>query len=96
MSPVISEQPSFKRRSVLIAWEKPPKTGKELDEMDDIKSYRCVHCSVISYIYYVNTIKFMNNIHISYKCYQLTLAAAVVSLENSFVQCSYSRIIYRL
>jgi len=41
MAPVISEQPSFKHRSVLIAWDKPPKTGKELDEMDDISSYRC-------------------------------------------------------
>jgi len=40
MSPVTSEQPSFKPKSILIAWEKPPKTGKELDEMDDIKSYR--------------------------------------------------------
>ena len=41
MAPVISEQPSFKHRSVLIAWDKPAKTGKELDEMDDVKSYRC-------------------------------------------------------
>ena len=40
LAPALSEQPSFKQASVLIAWDKPPKTGKELDEMDDIKSYR--------------------------------------------------------
>jgi len=48
MPPVISEQPSFKHRSVLIAWDKPPKTGKELDEMDDITSFRCTKLSVLS------------------------------------------------
>jgi len=40
LAPAVSEQPSFKHGSVLIAWDKPPKTGKELDDMDDINSYR--------------------------------------------------------
>ena len=50
MAPVVSEQPSFKHRSVLIAWEKPPKTGKELDEMDDVKSYRFPVTLLVSFI----------------------------------------------
>jgi len=51
MIPVISEQPSFKQRSVLIAWDKPPKTGKELDEMDDVRSYRCTKLSVYQFTF---------------------------------------------
>jgi len=40
LAPSLSEQPSFRHGSVLVAWDKPQRTGRELDEMDDIQSYR--------------------------------------------------------